>query len=82
MKTKYYVPKNSPTDVTYRFSDYVIEGDPIRTKRKSLAEQIDKYILKPRKHKNAIKEEILWENWKAPPPIYTHTGKPTPMPPD
>ena len=82
MKTKYHVSKNSHTEANYRFPDYEIEGNPLRTKRKSLAEHIEKYILKPRRHKNAIREEILWENWKAPPSIYTHTGKPTPLPPD
>lgn len=82
MKHKYYVTKNSPTDVTYKYSDFELEGEPIRTKRKSLAAKIEKHILKPRKHKSFIREERPWENWQPPPPIFTYTGKQTPMPHD
>ena len=76
MREMYITPHNRIKESNYKFSDYIIEDQPIRSRRKSLADKIDKYILKPRKHLNILKTEKSWDQWEPPTPIYTCTGKP------
>ena len=71
MKEMYYLPKNQQREVMYKYSDYALTEPPIRLRRKSLAERIDKHILKPRYHRNFIKDEPICTDWQPPEPIYT-----------
>ena len=77
MKSLYNsIPKNENRVTRYKYSDYCIEEQPLRNRRRSVADHIDKYILKPRGHDNLLKKERSWEDWQAPPPIYTFSGLP------
>ena len=77
MKQLYNIPKDETKITNYKYSDYIIEDQPLRTRRRSLADHIEKYLLKPRNHKNILKKETDWEDWQPPPPIYTFSGLPS-----
>ena len=74
MKEKYINKNNDISEVTYKYGDFKIEGEPIRTKRRSLADRVQKYILDPKKHKNIIKDEKSTSEWEPPDPIYSSTS--------
>ena len=78
MKELYYIPKNVNREIIYKYSEYSIEQEPLRSRRKSLANHIDKYILKERFQNNPIKNIKPLSDWVPPPPIYTGRGIPTP----
>ena len=70
MKDMYYVTKDQDNEITYRFSDYTITQPPIRTRRRTIAQRINKYIIKPNNHKDIIKGVTSLDKWKPPDPIY------------
>ena len=73
IKDKYIPKKNHITDVNYKYGDFLIEDNPIRTKRRSIVDRVNKYILRPNNHKNIIISEKSISEWKAPSPIYSST---------
>ena len=76
MKETYYVKSDQPKNITYKYSDYNINSPPLRKRRRTIAQHIDKHILKPRNHPNVIKEVDSIDTWQEPTPIYTSTFKP------
>ena len=70
MKEICYLSKNKVSDINYKYSGYQNEEQPVRSRRKSLLEKIDKYIIQQGKT-NPIKEEPSQEKRKAPTPIFT-----------
>ena len=76
MNSIYSHPTNENRSISYKYSDYTINEQPSRSRRRSVADHIHKYILKPRNHENILKKETPWEDWQPPPPIYTFSGKP------
>ena len=73
MREIHYLPKREPRSITYKYSDYSIQVPPIRTRRKSIPQHMDKYLFQPRNQRNKIKDEPSIDNWKAPTPIYSST---------
>ena len=71
IREQYYIPLNKTRDITYKLSDYEITTEPNRTRRRSVIQRIDKYILNPRSHKNLINETPTIDKWKPPNPIWT-----------
>ena len=71
-------PKNKEKECFYKYSNYTIETDKLRTRKRSLTQCIDKHISKKRQHKNLLKSEKEYDKWKAPLPIFTYTGIPDP----
>ena len=72
MKELYHLPKNQERFICYKYSDFEIEAEPIRSRKRSLAQHIEKYILKPRATINHIKKEKSREDWEPPNPIYIY----------
>ena len=70
MKDLYYIPKDQPRLVNYKYSDFTITTPPLRSHRKTLVQKINKHILKVRKHKLLFKSEPSIANWSPPTPIF------------
>ena len=76
MKELYYISKNENRITKYKYSNFEINIEPKRKRRKSLAERIDKHLIVKRRHKNPIKWVKPLDKWLPPPSIYTHKGTP------
>ena len=76
MKDMYHIPKRLNRNTKYKYSDFIIEGEPVRTRRRSLADSIEKHILNKRNHNNPIRMEKLLSDWTPPHPIYNGKGNP------
>ena len=50
MRDKYIHKKIDINEIRYKYGDFEIEGDPIKTRRRSLAERVQKYIHGPNHH--------------------------------
>ena len=70
MKEYYNVPKNQERISNYKYSDYSITSPPLRTRRKSIIDRINKNIMKARKQNELFKTEPLIADWSPPQPIY------------
>ena len=68
-----HFPKNNnnTNDTYYKYGDYTITTPPIRNKKQTLAQRINKNILKPNFIKNTILHEPTTTQWQPPTPIYT-----------
>ena len=51
MKDKYLSNNSQISSVSYKFSNYIKKDPPLKRRRKSLLQRIDKYLLKPIKKK-------------------------------
>ena len=71
IKEIYYIPKTQNRNTFYKYSDFTLENEPIRKRRKSVAQQVEKHIINPNKGYNPIKTEKPRDQWKPPKPIYT-----------
>ena len=67
----HYPNKGNEIIPHYKFSDYTIKEEPLRKKKQSVAQRIDKNILKINHLKNPILKEPKIEEWTPPTPIYT-----------
>ena len=67
----HYPKKGNEIIPHYKFSDYTIKEEPLRKKKQSVAQRIDKNILKINHLKNPILKEPKIEEWTPPTPIYT-----------
>ena len=70
MKEIYFTSKDNLREFNYKFSDYKIEDPPIRKRRRTMAEKIDKYLIKPNHQQNLIKLTPPVELWVPPEAIY------------
>ena len=70
MKQEYYVTKDQTKEINYKYSDYTINQPTLRTRRRTIAQRIRKYITGPNFHKDIIKDITPMERWKPPDPIY------------
>ena len=61
----------------YKYSDYTISLPPLRNRRRTIGERIQKYLLTPRNQTNVIKEELPTNEWQPPPPLYSSTVRNT-----
>ena len=73
MKENYYVKQNQDRNIFYKFSDFTLSHPPIRKRRYTVAQRIERNILNPRGHNNIIKQEPSIDNWQEPEPIYSTT---------
>ena len=73
MKQIYYNTQNQDDNLTYKYSDFTIQIQPHRKKRRTVAQRIERNLLKPRGQRNTIKDEIDIDEWTKPDPIYSST---------
>ena len=70
MKELYHIPKNQSPYFKYKYSNYEITEEPYRSRRRSLSQRINKYILKPNNINNIIISAPTPDKWKPPQPFY------------
>ena len=70
MKEIYHIPKTENRYVRYKYSEYGINEPPIRERKRSLAQRINKYILRPANIPNPIKTVRPRDDWEPPDPIF------------
>ena len=69
-KSKYLQHEEEYQYTIYKLSDYSIEEPPLRTKRRSVAERINKYIYKTPDRKNVLHSLPKESLWQDPNPLY------------
>ena len=75
MKELYHVPKEEERLTNYRYSDFEIKTRPLRQRKMTIAERINKFMIKPRNQLNTLKNEPNRDEWVPPDPIYTCNTK-------
>ena len=70
MKESYHIPKTEERFVTYKYSDFEITEPPIRARKRSLAQKVDKYLIRTSNIVNKIKTVKSREEWEPPDPVY------------
>ena len=72
MKELYFPPFDNSSQYfpSYKFGDFVLTSPKKRNKKQTVAQRINKFILKPNSHRNFIKNVPSQNNWTPPEPIY------------
>ena len=70
MKDLYFPNKDNIYMPFYKLDNYIISEEPERNKKMSIAQRINKFILKPNHLKNNIIEEPQIIDWIPPNAIY------------
>ena len=68
-----YFPTNgtiAPDDACYKYGDFIISTPPLNKKKLTIAQRINKFIIKPNHHPNVIKDVPSPATWEPPDPIY------------
>ena len=65
-KDRYCSKHNTADDIFYRLSDYAIEDPPLKTKKRSISERINKYVYNKSGRKSVLHSLPDETKWKTP----------------
>ena len=63
IREMYHIPKDEERFTTYKYSAYEIKDQPFRKRKMTIAERINKFLIKPRSQTNVIKSEPERHMW-------------------
>ena len=69
-KEKYLNNPTKTEDLFYKLSDYTIESQPLKKKKRSIVERMDKYIFGKDRRRSVLNSLPPEENWIIPPALF------------
>ena len=69
-KDKYLNKEIENNDAYYKLSDFILEGPPLKKKKRPLVDRMNKYIFKKSNRRSTLHSLPKEDNWPTPAPIF------------